>query len=282
MSREEDSCAVMRYGLLFGLVPHFLQQQWSSPVFFMARFRLHPEPFYREWNQKKIWAIDFLAWKKCCICRDTLGPYFKAHRQRVPGRVVVGVCRSCVQSWLQYCGFFLTLSNISLEAERASAKISDPWNEAGNDLIECAYSVSARVKPGPCKQIYSTKRWLNHPHVCSPKSGLPKQTKDIAAVVHIPYSPDFKCDSLNCGLRRAEASRWVVFPEVWHAQTSQWASPSLPSLFPYSPVVTPSLTWLCQWLGRRWHERLFISQCHRKRCSLFCVCSLEHWGFTLV
>lgn len=34
MSREEDSCTVMRYGLLFGLVPHFVQHQWSFGVFF--------------------------------------------------------------------------------------------------------------------------------------------------------------------------------------------------------------------------------------------------------
>lgn len=34
MSREEDSCTVMRYGVLFGLVPHFVQHQWSSRFFF--------------------------------------------------------------------------------------------------------------------------------------------------------------------------------------------------------------------------------------------------------
>lgn len=34
MSREEDSCTLMRYGVLFGLVPHFVQHQWSSRFFF--------------------------------------------------------------------------------------------------------------------------------------------------------------------------------------------------------------------------------------------------------
>lgn len=188
------------------------------------------------------------------------------------------VCDMCnadysVMGDVVFVGKILTLSNISLKAKHASAKISDPWNEVGNDLIQCSYSVSAQVKLCSKKLITSKKEWLNHLHILKSLCARINTVRErLSYTVLIVWSMTHQIVGY-AELRNIDLSSQKCDLHRHVATSSLYAFLSL-----FSPVVFISAS---GWAGSDISSYSFLIEAGNVAHCLVCVreYGLKQWGW---